>query len=50
MLLVTTLGLVLTTILVAKLGNWTRLNAADLGSMSHQWVAAHQASQHASSM
>jgi len=47
---IVTLGLVLTTILVAKVGHWTRLNAADLGSMSDQWVAAHQASQHASSM
>ena len=49
-MLIVTLGLVLTTILVAKVGYWTKLNAADLGSMSHQWVAAHQASQHASSM
>jgi hypothetical protein len=49
-MLILTLGLVLTTVLVAKVGYWTRLNAADLGSMSHQWVAAHHASQHASSM
>jgi hypothetical protein len=49
-MLLVTLGLVLTTILVAKVGSWTRVHAADPGSMSHQWVAAHQASQHASSI
>jgi hypothetical protein len=48
-MLMVTLGLVLTTVLVAKVGYWTRLHAADLGSMSQQWVAAHLASQHASS-
>jgi hypothetical protein len=48
-MLIVTLGLVLTTVLVAKVGQWTRLQAADLGSMSHSWVAAHNASQHASS-
>jgi hypothetical protein len=48
-MLIVTLGLVLTTVLVAKVGHWTRVNAADLGSMSQQWVAAHLASQHASS-
>jgi hypothetical protein len=37
----------LTTILVVMVGHWTRLQAADLGSMSQSWVAAHNASHHA---
>ena len=47
-MLIVTLGRVLTSVLLAKVGHWARANAADLGSMSHQWVAAHHASQHAS--
>lgn len=48
-MLILTLGLVLTAILLAQVGYWSRLRAADLGSMSHQWTAAHNASQPSSS-
>ena len=44
------LGLMLTFALLMKLGHWSRLQAADLGWMSHQWVAAYHASQPASSL
>jgi hypothetical protein len=47
-MLVLALGLVLTAVLV-KLGYRGGGNATDLGSMSHQWIAAYRASQHASS-
>lgn len=43
-MLIVTLGLVLTAILLGKVGHWGRMRAADLGSMSHQWMAAHNAS------
>jgi hypothetical protein len=43
------LGLVLTAMLVMKLGS-RRLLTADLGAMSNTWVNAHNASQPASSM
>lgn len=49
-MLIAIIGFVLTAILLAKLRLWSRRNLPDLGWMSHQWVAAHQASQHASSM
>lgn len=49
-MLLVTLGLVLTTILLAKVGLWSREQAAGFGSMSQQWVAAYNASQPASSM
>ena len=49
-MLFVTLGLVLTTILVAKVGLWSREQAAGFGCMSQQWVAAHNASQPSSSM
>jgi hypothetical protein len=49
-MLILTLGLVLTAILLAKVGYWGKRHAADLGSMSHQWVAAYQSSRHASSI
>jgi hypothetical protein len=50
-MLVFALGLGLTAVLVAKLAHWHGLRpAADLGSMSNQWVHAYQASQPASSM
>jgi hypothetical protein len=47
-MLIVIIGLVLTMMLIAKIGLWTRENAADMGSMSQQWVQAHLASQHAS--
>jgi hypothetical protein len=43
-------GLVLTAVLLAKVGYRDGFQAADLGCMSHQWVAAHNASQPSSSM
>jgi hypothetical protein len=49
-MLILTFGVVLTAILLARVGYWGKQHAADLGSMSHQWVAAYQASQHASSI
>lgn len=48
-MLILTLGLVLTSILLAQVGYWSRMRAADLGSMSHQWTAAYNASQPSSS-
>jgi hypothetical protein len=48
-MLIFTLGLGLTAILLAQVGHWSRMRAADLGSMSHQWIAAHNASQPSSS-
>jgi hypothetical protein len=48
-MLILTLGLVLTAILLAQVSYWSRLRAADLGSMSHQWTAAYNASQPSSS-
>lgn len=48
-MLILTLGLALTAILLAKVGYWGRMRAADPGSMSHQWMAAHNASQPSSS-
>jgi hypothetical protein len=48
-MLIFTLGLVLTAILLAQVGYWSRMRAADLGAMSHQWIAAHHASQRSSS-
>ena len=49
-MLVLALGIVLTTALVTALAHRAVLNPADLGSMSTNWLAAHQAAQHASSM
>ena len=49
-MLFVTLGLALTTILLAKVGLWGRGHAAGFGYMSQQWVAAHNASQPSSSM
>jgi hypothetical protein len=43
------LGLVLTAVVLVKAGNRRGLSAADLGPMSHHWVAAYHASQPASS-
>ena len=49
-MLIVSLGLVLTTVLLVKLGAWNARHAAELGWMSDQWVAAYQASRHASSI
>jgi hypothetical protein len=49
-MLILTLGLILTAILLANVGYWGKRHAADLGWMSHQWVAAYHASRHASSI
>lgn len=40
-------GLGLTVVFLGKLGYWGKHYAADLGSMSHQWLEAHRASQQA---
>ena len=48
-MLFVSLGLVLTTVLVAKVWEMAGRHAADMGSVSHQWVVAHNASQPASS-
>jgi hypothetical protein len=49
-MLTITVGLMFTVALLAKVGYWGRLRAADLGSMSHQWVAAYNASRPSSSV
>ena len=43
-------GLVLTTVLIATVGRRAHSRGTDLGSMSNNWLAAHQAAQHASSL
>jgi hypothetical protein len=48
-MLILALSLGLTAVLVAKVAQWHGTHAADLGSMSHQWVRAFQATQPASS-
>lgn len=49
-MLILALGLGLTAVLVAKIAQWHGAQAADLGSMSHQWVRSFQATQPASSL
>jgi hypothetical protein len=50
-MLVFVLGVMLTAVLFIKLGfREGRFGAANLGSMSPQWIAAFRASQHASSI
>lgn len=49
-MLVMVLGAGLTAILVTKLALWHGAQAADLGSMSDQWVRSFQATQPASSL
>ena len=49
-MLTLTVGLMLTAALLMKVGYWGRLRAAELGSMSHNWVAAYNASQPSSSL
>jgi hypothetical protein len=48
-MLIFTLSLGLTAILLAQMGSWSRMRAADFGSMSHQWMAAYNASRPSSS-
>lgn len=48
-MIIATLGLALAAILLVKVGHWTKVQAADRGAMSDQWLAAHNSSQHASS-
>ena len=40
-----TVGIVLTGALVAKIWSMAGRHAADMGSVSHHWVAAHNASE-----
>lgn len=49
-MLIMALGLGLTAVLVTKLAQWHGTQAADLGSMSDQWVRSFQATQPASSL
>ena len=49
-MLVVALGVGLTAILLAKVAHWHATNAADLGSMSHQWVRTFQATEPVSSL
>ncbi len=44
------LGFVFTAALFVKLGYRGGLHTADLGSVSHQWIAAYRASEPASSI
>jgi nicotinic acid phosphoribosyltransferase len=50
LMLLLLLGLILTTVLFARAEYARGPRMASMGTMSHQWIAAHQASQHASSM
>lgn len=38
-------GIVLTALLLAKAGAWSRRQAADMGSVSSHWVTAHHAAE-----
>jgi hypothetical protein len=49
-MLVVVAGLVLTAVLILKLGFRRGVGATNLGSMSPQWIAACQTSQQASSL
>jgi len=49
-MLILALGLGLTGVLVAKLAQWHGTQAAELGSMSDQWVRSFQATEPASSL
>jgi hypothetical protein len=49
-MLVFVLGVMLTAVLFIKLGFRRRFGAANLGSMSPEWIAALRASQQASSI
>ena len=49
-MLVFIVSLVLTAVLIAKLGHRASVRPSDLGSMSTPWLAAHRAAQHASSL
>jgi hypothetical protein len=45
-MLIVALGVVAAGVLLARLGLWgrTHMHTADFGTMSHQWVAAYNAS------
>jgi hypothetical protein len=49
-MLILALGLGLTAVLLVKVAQWHGAHAADLGSMSHQWVRTFQATEPASSL
>jgi hypothetical protein len=49
-MLILALGLGLTAVLVVRVAQWHATQAADLGSMSHQWVRSFQATEPASSL
>ena len=49
-MLVFMVSLVLTAMLITKLGHRASFRPSDLGSMSTSWLAAHRAAQHASSL
>jgi hypothetical protein len=44
-MLIVAVGIVLTGLLVAKIWSLAGRHAADMGSVSHHWVAAHNASE-----
>ena len=44
-MLIVGVGIVLTGLLVAKIWSLAGRHAADMGSVSHHWVAAHNASE-----
>ena len=48
-MLVIVLGVVLTAIIVAKVGYRSGAHSLDFGTMSHQWLAAYNASRPSSS-
>ena len=43
-------GLVLTTVVLVRMGYGSGVQTPDLGSMSNQWIAAYNASRQSSSM
>jgi hypothetical protein len=49
-MLIWALGLGLTAVLVVRVAQWHGAQAADLGSMSHQWVRSFHATEPASSL
>jgi hypothetical protein len=49
-MIVVTLGLILTAILLWNVSYRWSMRPVELGSMSHQWIAAHHAAQPASSI
>ena len=49
-MLILSIGLMMTIMLLVTAGYWNKQHAAELGYMSHQWVAAHIAAQPAASL